>query len=316
MKTTRPRCAPAPIERGALQWRHYGKPYRDVLYLYWPMTDRARWIKRAAWNDLCVFSCGWYVEAHGHFWERQRLIEGVFIYCTAGKGFYRQGGREWTILPGDLLYCPPLSHHSYGADPRNPWTIFWMHVSGPGIVHCRDLFGFTPAQPVRQVGIRPRAIAAFRALFHLMQPPLTDARMAALSHGARFALARLALETGEETASEAIGAGVQCVADYMEAHVAEAANLPVWLKLFGGSRSHFQRQFKRATGCAPNDYFLRLKIRKACGLLATSSLRIAEIADRVGMADPYYFSRQFRRVTGSSPRAYRLHIAQHEAATS
>jgi AraC-like DNA-binding protein len=66
----------------------------------------------------------------------------------------------------------------------------------------------------------------------------------------------------------------------------------------------------------PNDYFLRLKVRKACGLRATSNLRIGEIAERVGIADPYKFSRQFRRVTGTSPRAYRAHIAQHDTATS
>jgi len=190
-----------------------------------------------------------------------------------------------------------------------------MHVSGPDSRMDRDLLAFRPDQPVRRVGIRPRAIAAFRTLFHFMRSPLTDSRMAAISHSARLVLACLALEDGEEVATEAIGAGVQCVTDYMERHGGETADLPAWLKLFGGSRSHFQRQFKRATGYAPNDYFLRLKIRKACSLLAASDLRIAEIANRLGIADPYYFSRQFRRVTGASPRAYRTHIAQHEAET-
>lgn len=308
MTTDRPRKA-VPFERGALEWRQYSKPYRDALYLYWPVADRKIWMKSPPWNELCLFSCGWYVEAHRHFWERRGVNEGVYIYCTAGKGFYRCAGRQWTISPGELLCCPPLSHHSYGADPRDPWTIFWMHVSGHEVRIHADLLGFTPSQPVRRVGIRPRAIAAFRTLFHFMKPPLTEARMAALSHGARLVLACLALENGEVVASETIGAGIQCITDHMERHVAEAADLPAWLKLFGGSRSHFQRQFKRATGYAPNDYFLRLKIRKACGLLATSNLRVGEIAERVGIADPYYFSRQFRRVTGASPRAYRAHIA-------
>lgn len=306
-----------PVEpRSWLHWRRYSKSFRDVKYLYWPVADRARWMKQAPWNDLRVFCCGWYVEAHGHRWERQDLDEGVYIYCTAGQGYCRYGGKEWRISPGDLLHCPPLSHHSYGADPRDPWTILWMHVSGPASPSYCQLLGFTSDQVVRHVGIRPRAIAAFQTLFHFMKPPLTDARMAAISHSARLVLSCLALEDGEEAASEALGSVLQRVTDHMEQHAAEPADLAAWLNLFRGSRSHFQRQFKLATGYAPNDYFLRLKIQKARGWLATSDLPIKEIADRVGLSDPYYFSRQFRRVTGQSPRAYRAHIAQHDAAVS
>jgi AraC-like DNA-binding protein len=311
MMTAPPRTT-VPFERGSLLWRQDTRTFRDALYFYWPVADREIWIQSPPWNELRVFSCGWYVEAHRHFWERRGVNEGIYIYCTDGKGFYRCDGRQWTISPGELLYCPPLTHHSYGADLREPWTILWMHVSGPEVSFHSDLLGLTPSQPVGRVGIRPRAIAAFRTLFHFMKPPLTGARMAALSHSARLVLACLALENGEVVASEVIGAGIQRITDHMERHIAEAADLPAWLKLFGGSRSHFQRQFKRATGYAPNDYFLRLKIRKACGLLAASNLRIGEIAEQVGIADPYYFSRQFRRVTGASPRAYRAQIAQHE----
>jgi AraC-like DNA-binding protein len=294
-------------------WQQTVRAYRDVLHLSLSRADRLQWIKRSQLNRFRVFQCGWYVEAHQMFWERQGLNEGIYIYCTAGKGFYRSAGCEWTILPGDLLYCPPLTHHSYGADPYDPWTIFWMHVSGPEIGFYCNLFRFALDQPVRQVGIRPRVIATFRTLFHFMKAPLTDARMAAISHSAQLALATLAIEVGEEAASEAIGAGVQCVVDHMERHVADSADLDAWLKLFGGSRSHFQRQFKRATGHAPRNYFLRLKIRAACSLLAASELRVGEIADRVGFADPYYFSRCFHRLTGVSPRRYRARIAQHES---
>jgi AraC family transcriptional regulator, arabinose operon regulatory protein len=303
-----------PFEPKALDWKKYTRSYRDALYLYWSLEDRKKWMDHAAWNDLRVFSCGWYVEAHRHYWERRQLNETILIYCTAGRGFYRQGEKEWTILPGDVLGCPPMTHHSYGADARNPWTIFWMHLSGPGQDISRALLGLTAARPVVRAGIRPRAIAMFRTLFHFMRPPLTEPRMAALNHTARLIMDCLAMDVGEEVSSESIGAGIQRVIDHMERHVDAAADVPAWLGLFRGSRSHFQRQFKRATGQAPSDYFLRLKIRKARTLLAISTLRVSEIAERIGMDDPNYFSRQFRRVTGQSPLAYRDHIASNEAA--
>ena len=102
--------------------------------------------------------------------------------------------------------------------------------------------------------------------------------------------------------------------DFMDTPTEEQADVKRWLKLFGGSRSHFQRQFKRSTGHSPHDYYLRLKIRRACGYLAGSSLRIGEISERLGFQDPFYFSRLFHRITGQSPRTYRAHIARNEAA--
>jgi AraC-like DNA-binding protein len=71
------------------------------------------------------------------------------------------------------------------------------------------------------------------------------------------------------------------------------------------SPSHFSRQFQRQTGYAPIDYFIRLKMQKACELLSVTNLQIQEIARTIGYGDPYYFSRLFKQVLGVSPRTYR-----------
>lgn len=310
------RPVPPPYEPLGRRWRNCLQSCRDVLHLSLQRADRARWMSRPVWRGFRVFSCGWYAEAHGHTWKRHDLNEGVFIYCTAGKGVYSAEGRRWPVGRGDLLYCPPLSRHAYAADARDPWSIYWMHVSGPELPACVQMLGLGPDRPVIAVGIRPRAIAAFRALFHFMQSPLTDSRMLALASNARLALACLALESGEDTTSESIGAGIQRVIDHMEAHIAEPAPTGAWRALFGGSRSHFHRQFRRATGRTPGDYFMRLKVRKAAGLLATSRQRVAEISEAVGVGDPYYFSRLFRRIMGVSPRGYREGHASPEFASS
>ncbi|RME70993.1 MAG: AraC family transcriptional regulator, partial [Verrucomicrobia bacterium] len=55
----------------------------------------------------------------------------------------------------------------------------------------------------------------------------------------------------------------------------------------------------------PLDYFNRLKVQRACELLATTTLSIAEIAEQLGFDDPYYFSRLFRKIMGMAPRVYR-----------
>ncbi|MCB0166075.1 MAG: helix-turn-helix transcriptional regulator, partial [Anaerolineae bacterium] len=65
------------------------------------------------------------------------------------------------------------------------------------------------------------------------------------------------------------------------------------------------RVFKKKTGYAPIDYFIRLKIQKACELLETTDQQVSEIGHSLGYPDIYYFSRLFKKVVGLSPRQYR-----------
>lgn len=64
---------------------------------------------------------------------------------------------------------------------------------------------------------------------------------------------------------------------------------------------HFQRHFKMP----PTQWIIQYKIRQAATLLTTTSLRVGEIAAKVGIEDPYYFSKLFTKITGLSPLQYR-----------
>jgi AraC-like DNA-binding protein len=71
------------------------------------------------------------------------------------------------------------------------------------------------------------------------------------------------------------------------------------------SASHFTSLFRKATGMPPLEYFIHLKLQKACLLLYTSDIRIKAIADTLGYDDPYYFSRLFKKYMNVSPENYR-----------
>jgi AraC-like DNA-binding protein len=71
------------------------------------------------------------------------------------------------------------------------------------------------------------------------------------------------------------------------------------------SRSHFAAIFKRRTGFSVLDFFIRLKMQRACFLLDTTDMPIKAIAADLGFEDPLYFSRSFRRIHDLSPLQYR-----------
>ncbi|MFC4801951.1 response regulator [Neobacillus sp. GCM10023253] len=63
----------------------------------------------------------------------------------------------------------------------------------------------------------------------------------------------------------------------------------------------FKQQFnKKFVG-----YITELRIEESKRLLQNTSLRMSEIAERVGYSDLAYFSNNFKRITGSSPSEFR-----------
>jgi prepilin-type N-terminal cleavage/methylation domain-containing protein len=71
------------------------------------------------------------------------------------------------------------------------------------------------------------------------------------------------------------------------------------------SASHYFALFKRLTGSAPIDYFIRLRMRRAGQLLEATTLTVKEVAAELGYDDQFYFSRVFKSVHGVAPTEYR-----------
>ena len=91
----------------------------------------------------------------------------------------------------------------------------------------------------------------------------------------------------------------------MKQHLSQPATAASFAALANISESHYRALFKRQTGYAPMDYFIRLRMHKACQLLDTSNLNIKEVASAVGYEDPLYFSRVFKAVIEMTPSQYR-----------
>jgi AraC-like DNA-binding protein len=71
------------------------------------------------------------------------------------------------------------------------------------------------------------------------------------------------------------------------------------------SPSRFAHVFAAETGLPFHRYLAALRVEKARGLLAHSSLRITEVAARCGFCNQNYFAGVFRARTGMTPTEYR-----------
>ena len=96
---------------------------------------------------------------------------------------------------------------------------------------------------------------------------------------------------------------------YMSCHLDQPLQVAGLAAQVNISPSHYFALFKRHTGSAPIDYFIRLRMRHACRLLAETAMNVKEVAAALGYDDPFYFSRVFKSVNQVAPSDYRARIA-------
>jgi AraC-like DNA-binding protein len=97
----------------------------------------------------------------------------------------------------------------------------------------------------------------------------------------------------------------QALQDELDQHPAARLTAKDMARIVGLSADYFTRGFRRSYGLAPRAWLLRKRLRHAAILLDETTLRVGEIADRLGYDGTYLFSRQFRAEFGQSPRQWR-----------
>src|SRR5262249_38871465 len=95
------------------------------------------------------------------------------------------------------------------------------------------------------------------------------------------------------------------VLDYIDASLSRSIGVrdlaaPVHMSPF-----HFARMFRHTTGRPPHAYITAKRIDQAKHLLATSTLRIVEVAVSVGYQTQAHFTGVFHKFVGVTPRVYR-----------
>lgn len=95
---------------------------------------------------------------------------------------------------------------------------------------------------------------------------------------------------------------------YLENHYPQEITLKTLGEITHQSTRGLIAYFKSATGMAPIQYLIHLRIHRACELLRHDDLNITEVALRTGFSDSNYFSRQFHKLMGMSPQQFRARV--------
>lgn len=143
----------------------------------------------------------------------------------------------------------------------------------------------------------------------LLKPSKLDEIKEALS-AMTDRLRALPAETAEEN-SDSQQAGhylVRRALAYMQQHFTEKLTLSEVADACYVSQWHLSKLLNRYAGKSFNDILNSLRVEEAKRLLADPSLRIGDIGEMVGYADPAHFAKVFKKLTDMSANEYRSHL--------
>ena len=258
-------------------------------------------------NALYITDIGFYPRAQHHYRERHSGIsQNILIYCTEGKGWIELPSGSFDVGVDEYLIIPAHMPHTYGANEKTPWTIYWAHFKGTQSQSLVSLLSKQLKSFVNPSSFLEERIKVFDSIYRNFETGYSLDNLTFCSLSFQYFLASLCFADKFSAGLDIAGKdAVDLSIEYMQNNIHIAVSLEELSSHVNLSPSHYSNIFRKKTGYSAIIYFNHLKIQRACQYLQFTPLRINEIAAKLGITDPYYFSRLFTKVMGISPAEYR-----------
>jgi len=276
--------------------------------------------KKVLYNAKCsepgllpvyISQIGYFPKATFHYRERVNGCEdNILIYCVQGKGHFKIDESYFEINCNEFVLIPATDKYMrYWADKDNPWTIYWIHYTGDGISAFNKAFKINVSNQPIVVPYNVKGLEIWQNIYQILEKGFNNASV----RNATFHLYHLlATFLFPENESKNDKKGKQDLVSntihIMRDNIGQKLSVENMAADNNVSVSHFSALFRKATGMPPIDYFISIKMQKACELLHSSDEKVIVIAAQLGYSDPYYFSRIFKKHIGLSPNLYRRNL--------
>ena len=226
---------------------------------------------------------------------------GILLFTLSGKGTVTVGESTFFAEAGTVAVIPPHISHRYAGEKDSEWEFFWFHIQG---THAFDALSDITLEGDFLFDIGVKHICALFAPFKDATETGVE-REIADSVAVGDILSILLKAAVSKTVGDDEKTVVQEMAAFLSANESGDFSLDELVEKFHYSKEYIIRLFKRTAGVSPYQYYLSVRLGRACDMLKKNEHSIAEIAEKSGYGTVASFSKVFRKKFGISPAEYR-----------
>lgn len=237
--------------------------------------------------------------------------------CLSGSGIFMAGQKVFAYRAGDVCAISPCEPHLARSAPgtASDWIFLNFDVAelGAGLLETRYLntaalsgASFRNVFSGREHPALAEGVRRFEEELREKRPGYQPL-LRALAVQMLVLLQRL---PGRSRAKRPAVAGgelerIAPALNYIGSHYGGMIEIPALAVECHLSLPHFRRLFTRQTGCSPQEYLIRWRVRMASVLLETTAQSVTTIANLCGFGSLSAFNRHFMRLLNRTPRSYR-----------
>src|ERR1700761_6044067 len=218
-------------------------------------------VKDPVTRHIYITDIGFYPRAMFHYAERLHGIsQHIIIYCTEGYGWIEINKKRITISPSQFIAIPANTPHRYGADEKNPWSIYWAHFKGENSAFIVDLIVKNSDNYKPQLTFSEDRIGFFDDIYYNLQNGYGDDTLRYVNMIFYHFLSSMIYEDKfnrdkKQTKPDMVDNAIKLMQEKIQQNptlkdMAATANLSV---------THFSALFRKKTGHSPIEYFNHLK---------------------------------------------------------
>ena len=262
-------------------------------------------------HQLYVSHIGYFPKALYHYCQRpQGCVDNILFYCVQGKGYYTLDGHTFTFNPNQYVIVPATDKPLvYWSDTEDPWSIYWVHFTSDALQAFNRAYHIVPEQGPQYIPHNEKGIRIWEEMYENLSRGYSPENLMNTNLCLYHLIATFVFSQQQnQNSSSPEKAIIRETIDYMKNNLDKTIRIEDFADLNKYSVSHFSKLFRLTTGMSPIEYFIHLKMQKACQLLYTEDSRVKQIAALLGYDDPYYFSRLFKKYMNTSPETYRKSV--------
>lgn len=221
------------------------------------------------------------------------------MYMLKGKMNIELGEKKTLLSEGQLLIIKAGTYYHYRSKAGEEICYLWLHFTGRNAE--KVLYEYSlKTNNAEYAGIHGEIFSLWQRMFRefIINDEYFNTASCSVFNQILTELSRYILRSDKK---ERILKSIT----YIHENYNRKLSVKELAEMEELSPSYYRAYFKNVTGVSPSQYLMARKMDVAVEMLENSNMKISEIAELAGYADPYYFERIFKKRFGISPGKFR-----------